>query len=54
MIKNLNFSIDALQSERNSIDLYFWCRHAIAVASTDALYGPLNPYKDPAIESALC
>lgn len=53
MIKILKASIDELEPDQTSIDLHLWCRHAIAVASTDAVYGPLNPYKDPAVESAL-
>lgn len=52
MIKNLAVSIDELEQDHTSIDLHFWCRHAVTVASTDAVYGPLNPYKDPAVERA--
>ncbi|MCJ1348396.1 hypothetical protein MMC31_006628 [Peltigera leucophlebia] len=53
MIKNLQISIDKLESQRNvSFDLHTWCRHAIVVASTDAVYGPLNPYKSEEIENA--
>jgi hypothetical protein len=52
MIKHLKASIDELEPEQTAIDLHLWCRHAIAVASTEAVYGPLNPYKDPAIERA--
>ena len=53
MIKNLKASIDELESNRTSFDLHLWCRHAIAVASTDAVYGPLNPYKDQGTANAL-
>jgi hypothetical protein len=50
-IKSLKFSIDELASRPDTpLDLYSWCRHAITVASTDAVYGPLNPYKDKMIE----
>lgn len=36
-----------------TIDLDRWCRRVITAASTDASYGPLNPYQDPRIEDAL-
>ncbi|OJJ44465.1 hypothetical protein ASPZODRAFT_72081 [Penicilliopsis zonata CBS 506.65] len=45
--------VDELVEQDNQvIDLYGWCRHAITVASTEASYGPLNPYKDAEIEDA--
>ena len=52
MIKNLKASIDGLEQDHTSIDLHLWCQHAVALASTDAVYGSHNPYKDPAIENA--
>ncbi|KAL4864695.1 hypothetical protein BDV12DRAFT_200858 [Aspergillus spectabilis] len=39
-------------SQCETIDLYAWCTHAITKASTDASYGPLNPYKDREVEDA--
>ena len=33
-----------------TIDLAAWTRHAITLASTDAVYGPTNPFKDPEVE----
>ncbi|KAJ6032767.1 hypothetical protein N7540_003499, partial [Penicillium herquei] len=33
-------------------DLHGWCRQAITVASTDSVYGPLNPYRVEGIEDA--
>ncbi|RAK95226.1 cytochrome P450 [Aspergillus ibericus CBS 121593] len=35
-----------------TIDLFDWCRRVITAASTDASYGPLNPYQDPRVEDA--
>ncbi|PYI02046.1 cytochrome P450 [Aspergillus sclerotiicarbonarius CBS 121057] len=35
-----------------TVDLHDWCRRVITAASTDASYGPLNPYQDPRIEKA--
>lgn len=53
MINNLQISVDKLESQHNfSFDLYTWCRHTISVASTDAVYGPLNPFKSGEIEPA--
>ncbi|KAI9753259.1 MAG: hypothetical protein M1835_001006 [Candelina submexicana] len=54
MIKNLKVSIDELEfKEGITFDLHAWCRHAITVASTDAVYGPQNPYKSKEVEDAL-
>ncbi|KAJ4301953.1 hypothetical protein N0V90_004049 [Kalmusia sp. IMI 367209] len=56
MIKFLKFSMDELATTRNintSFDLHAWCRHAITAASTDAIYGLRNPYKDREVEESL-
>jgi hypothetical protein len=54
MIQFLKHSLDDIGlSGSVPIDLHAWCRHAITVASTDAIYGPHNPYKKPEIEEAL-
>ncbi|KAB8251166.1 cytochrome P450 [Aspergillus flavus] len=46
MIAVLKTIIDELASQPdNVVDLYEWCSHAVTVASTDAVYGPLNPYR---------
>ncbi|KAL4971688.1 cytochrome P450 [Aspergillus desertorum] len=52
MARLLSPLIDELVSAPETVDLYAWCTHAITAASTNATYGPLNPYKDPAIEAA--
>jgi hypothetical protein len=53
MIDYLKTSIDELGiNQGQPIDLHLWCRHAITIASTDAVYGEMNPYKDPKIEEA--
>lgn len=51
MIRLLLPFVDELE-HTSTVDLHMWCRHAVTMASTDATYGPLNPYKDPAIENA--
>lgn len=35
-----------------SLDLYRWIRDMITAASTQATYGPLNPYDDPEVVDA--
>ncbi|KAI0402398.1 hypothetical protein F4802DRAFT_375393 [Xylaria palmicola] len=34
------------------INFWDWTRHEILMATTEAIYGPQNPYRDPEIESA--
>ncbi len=34
------------------INFWDWTRHEILMATTDAIYGPQNPYRDPGIEAA--
>ncbi|KAJ0413965.1 cytochrome P450 [Aspergillus carlsbadensis] len=36
--------------EGEVVDLYGWCQRAITEASTEASYGPLNPYKERSVE----
>ena len=36
--------------EGEMMDLYRWTRHAVTIASTDAVYGPSNPFRDPLVE----
>ncbi|GAD98412.1 cytochrome P450 oxidoreductase, putative [Paecilomyces variotii No. 5] len=53
MITFLSESIDALASSPGrEVDLFEWCRDAITVASTDAVYGPRNPYKSRTVQDA--
>jgi hypothetical protein len=51
MIKYLKVSIDGLE-HKQQIDLLAWCRDSITVASTDAIYGAANPYRDPKMAQA--
>lgn len=34
------------------LDLYLWCRKVVTVASSKAVWGPLNPFDDQSVESA--
>jgi cytochrome P450 len=53
MVNNLVKSVDELVSSNGkTFDLYAWAKHAITIASTDAVWGEKNPIKDPANEAA--
>lgn len=34
------------------LDLWSWTHRQMLMATTDAVYGPGNPYKDPVVEKA--
>lgn len=34
------------------VDLFGWVRHEVSLATSDAVYGPMNPFRDTAIETA--
>lgn len=55
MIRNIAISIDSLnptQETGTKIKLARWLRHHITLATTNAVYGPMNPFQDPEIEEA--
>jgi len=39
-----------MQENKTPIDLESWIRHEVMMATTDAVYGAGNPYRDPKIE----
>jgi len=45
MVDCLHHSVQELKSHDGVLDLYDWCSLVTTIASTDAVYGPLNPYK---------
>ncbi|KAJ5875512.1 uncharacterized protein N7473_012859 [Penicillium subrubescens] len=49
MIQLLRPFIEKL-GESSIFDLYEWCKDATIAASTEAAYGPMNPYKDKVIK----
>ncbi|KAJ5153098.1 uncharacterized protein N7482_009576 [Penicillium canariense] len=51
MVQLMRPFIDRM-GETSTVDLYEWCRDATMAASTDATYGPLNPYKEREIQDA--
>ncbi len=56
MTKNVVALCDKLQrlvgTDGARLQLYKCFRHEIGLATTDAIYGPKNPFKDPKVESA--
>lgn len=52
MANNLCTSVDEMVTvDGKSLDLYLWCRRAVTVASSKAVWGPLNPFDDPDVEA---
>jgi len=54
MIPGIAASLDRLQPEKHysstNIGLMQWLRHELTMATTNAVYGPLNPYLDSKVE----
>lgn len=50
----LNTSLDALCAKQASttVKLFEWASHEIMMATTNAVYGVRNPFKDPAVRAA--
>ncbi|KAL4888759.1 cytochrome P450 [Aspergillus ambiguus] len=51
MAQLLSPMVDEL-AKCKTVDLYAWCTRVITAASTEASYGPLNPYRNREIEDA--
>lgn len=55
MIQNIAASTEALKPTRTRatrIGLMEWIRRQITMATTNSVYGSMNPFKDPKIEKA--
>lgn len=55
MIQNVAASIEALkptETKATRIGLMRWNCHENTLATTNSVYGPMNPFKDPKIEDA--
>lgn len=37
-------------SKRRRVDLWSWLRHEVTMGTTESVYGPKNPYRDPEVE----
>ena len=52
-VKALATSLDRLRRQSpTTIDMYKWIQHEVLLATTDAVYGTMNPYRNPAMETA--
>ena len=51
MIRLIQPFIEKL-GDSSTFDLYEWCKDATTAASSEATYGPMNPYKDKQVQDA--
>jgi len=51
MAQKVAASIDQFRGE-NVVQLFEFIRHEITLATTDSVYGPQNPFKNPVIEES--
>ncbi|KAK0618496.1 cytochrome P450, partial [Bombardia bombarda] len=47
---DLNDSIRKLHGTTTRVNLLHWFRHEFGMSSTNGIYGPANPFKDPKVE----
>ena len=55
MIQNVAASMEKLNSMNGKsfrIELSKWLRYEVTMATTNSVYGPMNPFKDPKVENA--
>ena len=54
MLRSVEASFDKLcaHGQPKKIQLQQWLGHEMTMATTEAVYGPENPYKDPKVEAA--
>ena len=53
MIQSISESLNEFEGNgSNTVDLWMWVRHIMTMATTESTYGPMNPYKDEAVEKA--
>lgn len=52
-VRAISLSLDHLQASGCKVDTLFgWMRYEILMATTEAVYGPHNPFRDPEIRQA--
>lgn len=39
-----------MKPEARRINLWKWVQHEMTIATTESVYGPMNPYRDPEVE----
>ncbi|KAK7932171.1 cytochrome P450 [Apiospora marii] len=50
--KAVNILIASLEHAPAKVKMFEWASHEIMMATTNAVYGPRNPFKDPAVRAA--
>ena len=45
IIPCLQRSVENLKDHRGGLDLFQWCSLTLTIATTEAVYGSLNPYR---------
>lgn len=45
IIPSLQRSVQGLKDHRGGLDLFAWCSLTLTIATTEAVYGSLNPYR---------
>ncbi|KAH9883538.1 cytochrome P450 [Xylariomycetidae sp. FL2044] len=54
--RSIQVIADALEKKAkegtSTVKMFQWVRHELLLASTEAVYGPKNPFRDPAMEQA--
>lgn len=48
-VNNLNASLEHAPAK---VKMFEWASHEIMMATTNAVYGPRNPFNDPAVRAA--
>lgn len=48
---DLNGSMAKLHGKTTRMNLLYWFRHEFGMSSTNGIYGPENPFKDPKVEA---
>ena len=53
MARHLTIILRDLDAEEGAtIDLWEWVKHKMTLVTTESIYGPLNPFKDKAVEDS--
>ena len=50
IVEDLNTLSESVTSNAH-VDMWQWVKHEVTHATTEGVYGPMNPYRDAAVES---
>ena len=55
MLKSVSNTLNGVHEKEHDVemDLWAWVKHLMILATTDATYGPQNPYQNPVLEQAI-